>query len=151
MSNKYINIYNNLVTLTRNKELYKNFTKEDTFSDRLLMFLFHFAFLLRAFKNYNNKKILQDIFDMIFRHLEISIREIGYGDATVNKKMKTYINTFYDILSKIDNWEKMTKDKKNEIFNNYLYLKNNDNDLVDYFDKYVVKLSNITLNSLINV
>ncbi len=88
---------------------------------------------------------------MIFRHLEISIREIGYGDATVNKKMKTYINTFYDILSKIDNWEKMTKDKKNEIFNNYLYLKNNDNDLVDYFDKYVVKLSNITLNSLINV
>ena len=42
MNTKYIDIYNNLVNLTRNKELYKNFTKEDTFSDRLLMFLFHF-------------------------------------------------------------------------------------------------------------
>ena len=151
MSSKYINIYNNLVNLTRNKDLYKDFTKEDTFSDRLLMFLFHFAFFLKVFKKTGDKKVLQDIFDAIFRHLEISIREIGYGDATINKKMKTYINIFYDILSKIDEWEKMTKFTKSEIFSNYLYLKNKDNDLIDYFDKYVVKLSNNSLNSFINV
>ena len=31
MNNKYINIYNNLVNLTRNKDLYRNFEKQDTF------------------------------------------------------------------------------------------------------------------------
>ena len=151
MSNKYINIYNNLVNLTRNKELYKYLSKEDTFSDRLLIFLFHFAFFLKAFKNSSDKKTLQNIFDFIFRHLEVSIREIGYGDASINKKMKSYVNTFYDILSKIEGWSNMSKLEKNEILNNYLSLDNEPNDLVDYFDNYMLKLSNSTLNSFINV
>ena len=44
MNNEYLNIYNNLVNLTRNKNLYK--TKNDeTFSDRLIILLFHFFFL----------------------------------------------------------------------------------------------------------
>ena len=109
MSNKYINIYNNLVNLTRNKELYKYLSKEDTFSDRLLIFLFHFAFFLKTFKKSSDKKTLQNIFDFIFRQLEVSIREIGYGDASINKKMKSYVNTFYDILSKIEGWSNMSK------------------------------------------
>jgi len=151
MSNKYINIYNNLVNLTRNKELYKYLSKEDTFSDRLLIFLFHFAFFLKTFKKSSDKKTLQNIFDFIFRQLEVSIREIGYGDASINKKMKSYVNTFYDILSKIEGWSNMSKLEKNEILNNYLSLDNEPNDLVDYFDNYMLKLSNSTLNSFINV
>ena len=145
MSNKYINIYNNLVNLTRNKELYKGFTKQDTFSDRLVFFLIHFAFFLKTFKN-NDKEILQDIYDCTFKHLELNIREIGYGDASINKKMKSYVNIFYDILSKIEGLSNMSKLEKNEILNNYLSLDNEPNDLVDYFDKYSVELKNNTLN-----
>ena len=103
MNNKYINIYNSLVNLSRNKDLYKNFTVQDTFSDRLIFFLIHFAFFLKAFKK-NDKKILQDIYDYIFKQLELSIREIGYGDASINKKMKDYINLFHSIIIKIENW-----------------------------------------------
>ena len=83
MNDKYINIYNNLVNLTRNKDLYKDFKVQDTFSDRLLFFLLHFAFFLKVFK-YSDKKVLQDIYDYIFRQLELSIREIGYGDQPIN-------------------------------------------------------------------
>ena len=32
----------------------------------------------------------------------MSIREIGYGDVSINKNMKKYVNYFYDILSKIN-------------------------------------------------
>jgi cytochrome b pre-mRNA-processing protein 3 len=53
MINNYINIYNNLVELTRNKDLYQNFDKQDTFSDRLIFFLLHFAFFLKVFKKDN--------------------------------------------------------------------------------------------------
>ena len=38
MKNKYINIYNNLIKLTRNKLLYLNLQIMKTFSDRITFF-----------------------------------------------------------------------------------------------------------------
>ena len=116
MINNYINIYNNLVNLTRNKSLYNRLVNPDTFSDRMIIFQIHFAFFLKIFKNEDNKKQMQDIYDYIFKQLELSIREIGYGDATINKKMKDYINVFYSVLTSIDNWEIIENKRKNNIF-----------------------------------
>ncbi len=144
MNDKYINIYNNLVNLTRNKELYKNFNSQDTFSDRLLFFLLHFAFFLKIFKN-NDKNILQDIYDYIFKQLELSIREIGYGDVTINKKMKDYINLFHTIINKIENWNSINNNQKSNVITSLLNIPNND-DLIVYFDQYSVELKNNTLN-----
>ena len=149
MDNKYINFYNNLVKLTRNKILYKEFTKQDTFSDRLIIFLFHFAFFLNIFKPKISKKILQEIFDYIFNHLELSIREIGYGDVTINKKMKNYINIFYSILDKIEIWDNLNSDSQNQIFAKYLKLKKNSLILTEYFNNYRDYLKNNTFNSLL--
>ena len=146
MNNKYINIYNNLVNLTRNKELYKNFSKQDTFSDRLIFFLFHFAFFLKVFRKTNEKKILQEIYDYTFKYLELSVREMGYGDATINKKMKNYLNTFHSILDKINNWEKTSDSHKTKVLSDFLNIDGNTSNLIDYFDNYLVNLSNNTLN-----
>ena len=88
MTNEHINIYNNLIKLTRNKNLYINLKQKDTFSDRLIILLFHFAFFLNVFKSKSLKNPLQNLFDYIFKQLELSIREIGYGDVTINKKSK---------------------------------------------------------------
>ncbi len=149
MNNKYINVYNNLIKLTRNKILYKDFSNQDTFSDRLIFFLFHFGFFLKVFKKNNDKKIIQNIFDYNFKQLELSIREIGYGDVSINKKMKTYINTFYSILDKIDSWENLSTSKKGKIISSYLNNNGITLNLVDYFDNYLSNLSNNTLNSYI--
>ena len=118
MNNKYINIYNNLVNLTRNKDLY-NIQSKDTFSDRLTVFLFHFAFFLKVFKTNYNSKELQEIYDYVFKQIELSIREIGYGDATINKKMKVYVNTLYVIIDKIELWDTIDLNEKLDFF---LYL-----------------------------
>ena len=144
MNNKYINIYNNLINLTRNKELYKGFTNQDTFSDRLVFFLIHFAFFLKTFKN-NDKNTLQDIYDCIFRHLELNIREIGYGDASINKKMKDYINFFHLIINKIDNWNFLNQAEKKKRLKSLLNINDIDN-LSVYFDNYSVELQKNTLN-----
>ena len=146
MNNKYINIYNNLVNLTRNKKLYKNFSKQDTFSDRLIFFLFHFAFFLKVFKKTNEKKILQEIYDYTFKYLELSVREMGYGDATINKKMKNYLNIFHSILDKINNWEETSDSNKAKVLSDFLNIDRNISNLIDYFDNYLVNLSNNTLN-----
>jgi cytochrome b pre-mRNA-processing protein 3 len=149
MNNKYINIYNRLVNLTRNKSLYKNFTKQDTFSDRLIFFLLHFAFFLIVFKKNNDKKILQDIHDYSFRQLELSIREIGYGDQSINKKMKDYLNLFYSMLDKLHNWDELSIINKRSILLNFLESNSDITYLTDYFEEYRLNMLNNTLNSYI--
>ena len=150
MKNNYINFYNNLVNLTRNKKIYNEFTNQDTFSDRLIIFLFHFAFFLKIFKSNDLTNKLQNIYDYIFRQLEISIREIGYSDASINKKMKTYINTFHSILDKIKNWDNFDRLQKKTLILNYLDFDNSkDSKIVDYFENYRNFLSKNSLNSLL--
>ena len=146
MSENYINVYNTLINYSRNKELYKSLNREDNFSDRLTLFLIHFAFFLKAYKNKENKDILQKIYDFNFRQLELSIREIGYSDVTINKKMKVYINTFHSILGKIENWDNVEKSEKSKIFENYLNISLQSDYLAIYFDKFYLDLSKNTLN-----
>ena len=54
-----------------------------------------------------NEKTLQKLYDFNFRQLELSIREIGYGDQSINKKMKDYINVFHSIISEIHFWNSL--------------------------------------------
>ena len=143
----YINFYNNLIKLTTNKLLYKNLNKQDSFNDRLIIFLLHFAFFLKNFKKTENEKILQDIYDFNFRQLELSIREIGYGDQSINKKMKDYINVFHAIISDIHFWNDLDLIKKKEIISKFLENFSNIDELVVYFDEYLINLSKKTLNS----
>ena len=146
MSNEYIHIYNNLINFTRNKDLYKDLNREDSFSDRLTLFLLHFSFFLKNYKNEENKKVLQEIYDFNFRQLELSIREIGYGDQSINKKMKDYINLFHSMVSEIHFWDNLSKTDKIKKLSIFLEDFNNIDDLLEYFDEFNLNLSKKTLN-----
>tara|TARA_B100001540_G_scaffold259467_1_gene237816 strand:- start:20 stop:487 length:468 start_codon:yes stop_codon:yes gene_type:complete len=147
MNEKYINIYNNLINYTRNKDLYKNLNREDNFSDRLTLFLLHFSFFLKNYKNEENKKILQEIYDYNFRQLELSIREIGYGDQSINKKMKDYINLFHSMVSEIHFWDELSRADKLKKISTFLSDFQNIEELLEYFDTFNSNLSKKTLNS----
>ena len=147
MNPNYIYLYNNLINLTTNKKLYSNLSKQDTFSDRLSLFLLHFAFLLKNFKSDENQKILQELYDFNFRQIELSIREIGYGDQSINKKMKDYINLFHSMVSEIHFWDKLLKSEKLNKISLFLSDFQNYDELVDYFDEFNLNLSKKTLNS----
>ena len=136
MKQEYLNIYNNLVKLTRNKSLYNNLKNTDTFSDRLIILFFHFSFFLKLYKNEISKKEAQNLFDYFIRQLELSIREIGYGDVSVNKKMKEYVNLFYSILEKVEKWETFKNSEKTDVLSDYMNI-NEDNDFfINYFDRF---------------
>jgi len=147
MNQKYIYIYNNLINFTRNKDLYKNLNRKDVFSDRLTLFLLHFSFFLKNYQNEENKKVLQEIYDFNFRQLELSIREIGYGDQSINKKMKDYINLFHSMVSEIHFWDNLSQTDKIEKLSIFLADFNNIADLLKYFDEFNLNLSKKTLNS----
>ena len=147
MNDKYLYVYNNLINLTRNKELYINLKREDNFSERLTLFLLHFSFFIKNFKNEENKIILQQIYDFNFRQLELSIREIGYGDQSINKKMKDYINLFHSMVSEIHFWDNLNRDDKLKKISIFLSDFHNNEKLLDYFDSFNANLSKKTLNS----
>ena len=147
MKQNYLYLYNNLINYTRNKDLYKNLNREDNFSDRLTLFLLHFSFFLKNYKKDENKSVLQEIYDFNFRQLELSIREIGYGDQSINKKMKDYINVFHAIVSDIHFWDDLEDIKKREIISKFLENFKNIEELAEYFNNYYLNLSKNTLNS----
>ena len=149
MDLKYLNIYNNLIKLTTNKNLYKGFKRQDEFSDRLIFFLLHFAFFLNVYKNDDNSKLLQEIYDFNFRQLELSIREIGYGDQSINKKMKDYINLFHSIVSEIHFWDDLDKSQKKKKISLFLEDLEENDYLIDYLDDFKDKLLKKNLNYFI--
>ena len=147
MSVLFININNNLIKLTRNKNLY-NDNKQDTFYDRMIIFFFHIGFLLKNYKEIETKDNLQKFFDFSVKQLELSIREIGYGDATINKKMKDYINLLFSLIDKIDNWEKLNTDQKLKIIKDYLHDVIDYNIYINYIEKYRSFLTKNSFNNL---
>ena len=72
------------------------------------------------YKDNNDKDILQEIYDYIFRQVELSIREIGYGDQSINKKMKDYLNLFYAMIDKIHYWDNLSTESRGSILSNFL-------------------------------
>ena len=132
--------------MTRNKKLYLEFGIKDNFSNRLILMLLHFAFFFKTYKNETNNKILQEIYDFTFRQLELSIREIGYGDQSINKKMKDYLNLFHEIIDKIHFWDDASLNDQKITINSFLDADNNQH-LVTYFSNFYKNLSKNNLNS----
>ena len=83
----------------------------------------------------------QNIFDLIFRKIEINMREIGYGDTLINKNMKSLVKTFYNILLNCENFKRKSQNSKNSFFSNYLDHKGTQKEahnmaLTKYFNAY---------------
>jgi len=121
--------------------------KQDTFSDRLILLLFHFAFFIKNYKSEITKVEMQNLFDFVIKQIELSIREIGHGDVSVNKKMKDCVNLFYSIANNTEQWNSFNFNDKSKLFNNFLNIDKNLDFFVKYFDKYDDYLSKNTLNT----
>ena len=92
---------------------------------------------------------MQNIYDYIFKQIELNIREIGYGDMSINKKMKSYINIFHTLLRKIDTWEKIDDKKRDDLLKSFLNYNKDMRNLSKYFEKYRLFLLKSSLNLFI--
>ena len=101
---------------------------EDNFETRINLIFIHFSILLIIFKE-KKRKFPQKIFDNIFVNIEYHIRELGYGDIAVNKKMKTLNRIFYDILLKIKKSDSEPFKANNETLKTY-FVPSSENNLL---------------------
>ena len=150
---KYVNyintqkdiLYNNILLLSRNKLFYTKLNLIDSFQNRIHLIFIHISFIFIKIKQNNKNKIYkifyQKIFDLTFNKIELNMREIGFGDSTINKNMKFLVKTFYSILFNCEKYKEMRTNDKNEFLNKYLELNNIKNNsinkgIIEYFDKY---------------
>ena len=97
-------LYNTLLSLSRNIFFYTKIKLKDTFDTRIYLMFIHFSIMMIIFKK-KGKKFNQDSYDSLFHNIENNLREAGFGDVSVNKKMKDFNKQLYDILLKIENKE----------------------------------------------
>jgi cytochrome b pre-mRNA-processing protein 3 len=112
-------LYNTLLTLSRNIFFYKELQLPDNFDTRINLIFFHFSIMMIIFKK-KGQKFDQKSYDSLFFNLENNLRELGFGDVAVNSKMKNLNKILYDILLKI---EDISNNSKNFKINTKLVLK----------------------------
>ena len=96
-----IELYNTLLSLSRNIFFYKNINLPDSFETRIYLMFIHFSIMMIITKR-KGVKFDQKSYDFLFNNIENNLRELGFGDVTVNKKMKDLNKILYDILLKIN-------------------------------------------------
>ena len=124
---------------------YTKFNLIDNFQNRIYLIFIHISFIFIKIKQNNgNKKykiFYQELFDLLFNKIELNMRELGFGDVTINKNMKFLVKVFYNVLLNCEKYINKSFDEKNIFLLKYL-ITNSDKkgvkykDLVNYFDNY---------------
>jgi|TARA_B100001057_G_scaffold386389_1_gene393303 cytochrome b pre-mRNA-processing protein 3 len=97
----------------------------------------HFSIMMIIFKK-KGKKFDQKSYDSLFFNIENNLRELGYGDVAVNKKMKDLNKILYDILLKINNVENDSfKLNKSLIIKYFNQLNDKDSQKYEDFERYL--------------
>ena len=138
-------LYNNILLLSRNKIFYTKLNLTDTFQNRIYLIFIHISLILiktkTDMKDNECKIFYQKLFDLLFNKIELNMREIGYGDASVNKNMKWLIKSFYNVLIYCENYKDENQESKNVFFTKYLKSNKdqkmaNNGLLIKYFNQY---------------
>ena len=103
-----------------------------------------------------NSKFDQKTYDYIFHNIENNLRELGFGDVSVNKKMKEFNKILYNILLKLDLKNLNNKDFKinKDIVKKYFTsLNDRKNDQLYEFTNYFLNFYNfcfeLTLDNML--
>ena len=148
------NLYNILLDLSRNIFFYKTIKLPDTFETRLYLMFIHFSILMIISK-FKGKKFNQESYDHLFHNIEYNLRENGFGDVTVNKKMKEFNKILYDILLKLNLEKKNNTFKINqELIKTYFENLNDKNqskidEIEQYFESFYNFCFEIPLDNMI--
>ena len=132
-------LYNILLSLSRNFFFYKAINLPDNFETRIYLMFMHFSIFMIISKK-KGKKFSQESYDNLFHCIENNLRELGFGDVSVNKKMKEFNKILYDILLKLE----VKKENIDEVLLNKTVIKKyfttlkseNDNKFVQFSDYF---------------
>lgn len=94
-------IYNAIVAQSRQPRFYADWQVPDTVTGRFDMISLHMALLFRRLRGENgkHKNFSQAVFDVFFKDMDRSLREMGVTDLGVPKKIQKMGNIFFGLLA----------------------------------------------------
>ncbi len=141
-------IYQNIIERSRSKFFYLKMNIDDSFESRFDIIILHSFIIFYVLKSIseNEKKLSQFLFDFMFNDFDNNLREMGFGDIAVNKKMKVFITAFYGRIAGysqgVDQIKKNNKDTEmlnNAILNNIYKGKNSNEIYLEFFRQYIIR------------
>lgn len=97
-------LYGAIVAQSRQPHFYAEWGVPDTVTGRFDMICVHMALVVRRLKAESAiaRDFSQALFDLFFRDMDRSLREMGAGDLTVPKKIKKMTTMFYGLAAHLD-------------------------------------------------
>ncbi len=96
-------VYRAIVAQSRQPRFYADWGVPDTVTGRFDMISLHLALLFRrlAPEGQTARDFSQAVFDLFFKDMDRSLREMGAGDLAVPKKIQKMGGLFYGLLSAV--------------------------------------------------
>jgi cytochrome b pre-mRNA-processing protein 3 len=103
-------VYRSIVAQSRQPFFYADWQVPDTVTGRFDMISLHLALLFRRLRagNQAQKDFSQAVFDLFFKDMDRSLREMGVGDLGVPKRIQKMGNVFFGLLAAMN--EAMDRD-----------------------------------------
>ncbi len=130
-----------MLSLSRNLYFYNKINLKDSFDTRIYLMFIHFSLILIIYKR-NKINFSQASYDDFFHAIENNLRELGFGDVAVNKKMKNLNKIFYDILLKINKSNDSLLLNKSLIIKYFPLLDDSSSDKYELFNQYFLNFYN---------
>ena len=97
-------VYGAIVARSRQPVFYARWSVPDTVTGRFDMISVHLALLFRRLRDQpdETRQFSQAVFDLFFKDMDRSLREMGAGDLAVPKKIQKMGGLFYGTLASLD-------------------------------------------------
>ena len=97
-------VYSAIVSQSRQPHFYRDWGVPDTVTGRFDMISLHLALLFRRLRSEDarTKEFSQAVFDLFFKDMDRSLREMGVGDMAVPKKIQKMGNIFFGLLAALN-------------------------------------------------
>ena len=94
-------VYSAIVAQSRQPRFYADWLVPDTVTGRFDMISLHMALLFRRLRaeTGDQKEFSQAVFDLFFKDMDRSLREMGVGDLGVPKRIQKMGNIFFGLLA----------------------------------------------------
>lgn len=94
-------VYSAIVAQSRQPVFYAQWGVPDTVTGRFDMISLHMALLFRRLRDEtgDQKEFSQAVFDLFFKDMDRSLREMGVGDLGVPKRIQKMGNIFFGLLA----------------------------------------------------
>ncbi len=117
-------VYSAIVAQSRQPQFYAEWGVPDTVTGRFDMICLHLALLFRRLRS-EPKEVAafsQAVFDLFFRDMDRSLREMGVGDMAVPKKIQRMGGMFYGLLASLsDALDRGDRDKTEAVLARNLF------------------------------